>query len=284
MPLENAKETIKIDIPDEEKMKMPGVEELLKILIDVNMAQSQQSVTLLVNYMNEVEENFFEVLQELDAVKEQLHHVQNTPQTQKVRQSLSDMAGQLRGRISSLQEQLHGMRVSLNEKASQLVQDFKEHGVTALNNVCGYLGVKDAMKQLKDSLVQTAGDMQSSMDKIDKVSQELRETTTHARNVGKALAGKETLETPQQKQGGFFHTMKRPYQGLKDFCAGNARKLEQAIVKLEGLEQSAGKIKEKTAGRKPPIAERLQTLKEGQDSREKDTPVADKAKKQEASL
>ena len=65
MPLENEK----IEVAEEKETEMPNVEELLKILLDVNLEQNRQTVHLLMNYMNDIEENFFSVLEELDTVK-----------------------------------------------------------------------------------------------------------------------------------------------------------------------------------------------------------------------
>lgn len=55
------------------------------------------------------------------------------------------------------------MKTRLNEKAAQLVQNFKDQGVTALNHVCEFLGVKESLTQIRESLLQSAKEMQSSM-------------------------------------------------------------------------------------------------------------------------
>lgn len=122
MPLENEK----IEVAEEKETEMPNVEELLKILLDVNLEQNRQTVHLLMNYMNDIEENFFSVLEELDTVKAQLAQVQQIPQTKEVRHTLSDLIQNLQGQANHLQEQIHGMKTRLNEKAAQLVQNFKD--------------------------------------------------------------------------------------------------------------------------------------------------------------
>lgn len=293
MTAEKNQDNMKIEMPEQEQMEMPGVEELLKILVDLNMSQSQQSVSLLVNYMNDVEENFFHVLQELDAVKEQLANIQNTPQTRKIRHTLSELAGKMGERLASWQEQMRGWRVALNEKATQLVQNFKERGVEALDHVCGFLGVKDTMTQMRESLLAHAEQMQGSMDKIDKVSRELRGASTHAKNVGRAMMGKEALEVPEAKESGFFHQMKRPYQSMKNFCVKQAEKLEKGIAGMEQMERLADhsmekrmeqKAERKQEGKKPSIMEKLQDLKEKQESQMKTAPMEEKAKAQENAL
>lgn len=130
MPLENEK----IEVAEEKETEMPNVEELLKILLDVNLEQNRQTVHLLMNYMNDIEENFFSVLEELDTVKAQLAQVQQTPQTKEVRHTLADLMQNLQEQANHLQEQIHSMKTRLNKKAAQLVQNFKDQGVTCLKS------------------------------------------------------------------------------------------------------------------------------------------------------
>ena len=125
------------------------------------------------------------------------------------------------------------------------------------------------MRSLKEDLEHTAADMQTSIDKIDKVSQELRETATHTKNIARAPSGKEALATPEQKESGFFYQVKRPYQGMKRFCLKKAGQIEQGIEKLERLEQNAGAIKEgreqaKKQGKKSSIMEKLNSYQKEQ--------------------
>ena len=69
----------------------------------------------------------------------------------------------------------------------------------ALNHVCEFLGVKENLTQMRESLLQSAKEMQGSMDKIDQVAGELRAATTHVKNVGRAIVGKEAQEVAQSK-------------------------------------------------------------------------------------
>lgn len=270
---------MKIEIPEAETTEMPNMKELLNILIDVNMSQSQQTISLLMNYMNDMEENFFSVLQELDIVKEQLSNVHSTTQTRTVRNTLSGLLENMENKVAQLQNQLKEIQVSLNEKAAQLVQDYKKQGIKVLNHVCGFLGIKETMTQLKESLLDNAQNMQESMEKIDNVAKELRGVSTHVKNVGRAMAGKETMAVPEQKEKGFFYQMKRPYQSMKHFCENQAVKLEKGIATMESLEQYANK-----PVHKPSIKETLQILKEQQAVQKKATLTMNQEKKQENTL
>lgn len=292
MALEN-KEDVKIEVAEEKRTEMPDVEELLKILLEVNVEQNRQTVHLLMNYMNDIEENFFSVLEELDAVKAQLSQVQNTPQTKEVRHTLSDLGQKLQGQVAHLQEQMDSMKMRINEKAAQLVQNFKDQGVAALHHVCEFLGIKESLIQMRESMLQSAKDMQASMDQIDKVAGELRAATTHVKNAGRAAAGKSIQEVPQPKERGFFYQMKRPYQAMQNFCMKNVQKLDKDIGKLTMLKQQVENIKDRKAGKedkpqekeeKTSIMEKLQVMKAKQEAKEKTAPVTVKTAKQETAL
>ena len=271
MALENAGDFEQMNM---DQAGMPSVEELLKILIDVNQAQSAQSVALFMNYMNDMEEQVNSVMDELTSVKEQLSNMQNTPQTHPVKDTLSKLSAKLELQIGSMKEQFAIMRSELNAKAAKLVENFKENGIAALNHVCEFLGIKDSMEKLKASFEQSSSDMQGSIDKIDAVSAELREVGNHVKNVGRAIVGKELKETPEAKQTGFFHHMKKPYQRMKNVYEKGIAGLDKAISKMEKLEQH-----------KPSIMGKLQKLKNEQETN-KCLPavVTTQAKAKEATL
>lgn len=278
--MEMTDKKLKIDVPDQENI-MPSVGELLKILLDVNMEQNNQSVSLLVNYMDQVEESFYDVLQELETVKIQLNNMQKTPVSEKVRNTVGDMNSKLSEQVSKFQNQIKEMKQSLNNQATQLIEKFEKHGVKALNNVCEFLGIKEAMINIKESLNSCSQDMEKSIDKIDKVKNEFKEATTHVKNVGRVLVGKDVKE-PETSQKGFFERIKVPYQGVKKICDITSKGLEKSISKLDELETKSSLLNKKDVVKKSSIKEKLDAYKETQNK----VPVKqqEKVKKQETSL
>ena len=75
MPLENEK----IEVAEEKETEMPNLEELLKILLDVNLEQNRQTVHLLMNYMNDIEENFFPFWRNWIRSRHSLHRYSRHP-------------------------------------------------------------------------------------------------------------------------------------------------------------------------------------------------------------
>lgn len=270
----------KVEVLSEEQSGMPNLAELLTILINQNMEQNAQSVNLLMNYMDQMEEQFTSVREELSRVKEQLTHVQDNEQTQGVKERLTALAEHTEKKLATIQEKITVLKHNLNEKAAQVVTSFKQKGISALHNVCDFLGIKEAMIEIRADLMESAVDMQKSMDKIDLVSSELREVITHAKNVGKALVGKEISSVPQAKAKGFFYSLKQPYLSMKGFCEKGIIKMERGIAKMEALEKAAGKSSQK----KPSIKEKMEEMKKRQESKETKEPSMSNTKKQEATI
>lgn len=260
----------------ENEQTMPDMEELLKILTELNQEQNRQIVSLMMEYMNEMEKNFSSVLKELDAVKGQLS-VYEKDAPKDTRAALSDLPGELQEKISVRQGQLKELMADINEKAALAVQSFKEHGVSALNHVCEFLGIKEKLLQMRMSLLENAQEMQAAMDRIDKAGREFQKAVSHAKNIGRAMSGKELAEAPEQKEKGLFHMMKQVCLRRKDACTIKAAKLGKFISGLEQLEKSAEKSKES-------VISRLQEHQEMQKEKARSAPEAAKAKLQEAAI
>lgn len=220
------------------------VESLLKVLIGLNKLSQEQQITLLLNQMNQMEKNYNSVLHELSSVKEQLAQM-NAPQEK--RSAIIAAVVDFEGNVKSKYHELQDMGKNLNDKSAEMIQKFKENGVKALNNVCKFLGIKEALIKLKDHMQTNAVEMQGSIDKINKVADEFKNAVVHTQNVGKAIAGKETIDPATKEQSKFFERLKSPYLKMKNFYVSMSKKLSKAIEKFENLEQKASRssVKEK---------------------------------------
>lgn len=89
--------------------------------------------------------------------------------------------------------------------------------------------------------------MKSSIEKIEKVESELGAAKFHAKNVIKALAGKETLATDIDKKSKFFEALKKPYIKQQEKYAQRCEKLDKAIGKFDSLEKAADAVKDRSS-------------------------------------
>lgn len=223
-------------------LEMNNVIELQKILLAVNKLREEQQINMLVEQMQEMANNYSAVLQELTAVKEQLNELQPLDNSQKG--ILSKMAEEVDTKVTNQYQNLQSAGKDLNEKAKSVVQKFKDARVTALNNVCEFLGIKEKLITMRDNAQSNAMTMQNSIEKIGKIESEVSAAKFHAKNAVKAVLGKETADLPETKKSKFFERLKAPYVRLQEKYSVRVEKLNKVIGKFDSLEKSAQGIKE----------------------------------------
>ena len=226
-----------------------NVMELLNILNMCNKAKEQLQISMLLEQMQEMEKNYASVLQELTEVKVKLNSIQlnNLSQTPTKAADVVQLSDDVSHDITEKHHNLQNIRQNLNAGAKQVVQKFKDVGITALNNVCGFLGIKEKLIQLRDDARSNEMKMKTSIEKIEKIESELGATILHAKNVGRAIAGKEALTETSEKKNKFFDMLKKPYMKHQAKYAKQCGKLNRAIEKFDSLEKAAGNIKNRNS-------------------------------------
>lgn len=248
-------------IQQPKEMNLDKVEELLNVLIDLNKNKEGQQISLLLDQIHHMEKNYLSVLQELNEAKVQLN-MQGMNQAGTGNRVYSSLTNNIASDVKTHYESLQKMGLKINEKCHTILQNFKDIGVKAFNNVCSFLGIKENLVELRDMAQSDANKMQSALDKVAQVSTEVGDTITHARNIGRSIQGKELLNPDNQKEMALFSSLKSYYQGKLDSYTARVEKLDQSINKFNKLEQYADKI-----SKKPSVREKLQNYAEkAQDS------------------
>lgn len=230
----------------------------LKQILDQNgMEKESQQLSLLLEQIEEMQKNYNAVFQELKTIRNQLDQQKSIMQQSPENQSV--IVNQLSAFEKSVQkqyQQFQDMKKQICEKADILVQKFKETGVKALNNVCGFLGIKESLIKLKDMAQSNVVSMQNSIDKIDRIGFEVKSAATHIKNAGRAITGKEMVDSSTVAQFKIFEKLKVLYQQKKEGFTAQVEKLSNAIEKFENLEKTAEKfsVREKLKDNQAKIA------------------------------
>lgn len=253
---------------------MNNVEELMKILVVANMLHEQQQIGLLMNHIAESEKNHAAIMSELAGIKEQLNELlsrtENNSDISKSRKVFSTLTEQAEVRIKAQEEKVQSIKQDLNQKAKQVVKDFKNTGIKVLNGVCNFLGVQEKLVAMRDQARSAEMDMKNAVEKIDAVEKELSGAMTHLGNAGRIISGKENgmseerVKAQDEKKGlALFRLLKNHFQRHQATYANRVEKLNGAIEKCRALEQKASVLK-KLSENKDKIAE---SEKDTEDSR-----------------
>lgn len=224
-------------------VEINNVLDLQKILFACNKLKEQQQMDLLVNQIKEMEKNYSAVIQELNAIKEQLREMEARDKAPGG--VLSKLAQEADSKVTEQFNKFQNLKKDLNEKAGKLIQKFKEMGITALNNVCQFLGIKEKLITLRDATRSNEMKDIQATEKIENIQIELGLAKMHMKNIGRVATGKETLypsELPESKQGvvnKFLEKLKSLYSKEAKLFSSIVTKLDKAIDKFDALEAKA---------------------------------------------
>lgn len=258
--MEKQMELEHIDVNEGRSAAMPNVEGLLQILIESNQQQAAQSVAFMLDFMDRMEEQLETVNQELKAVRGELNHLQNTPETKTLRARLSRWGEVLETKVQELQERINQTKAVLNEKAGQVINDFKQRGIRALDNVTKVLAIKPLATALHDVLKRQAISMEGSIDSINQTEKRYRESVHHVKNAGRAIRGKEAEKEINYPEKGVFAAMRGPYQQMHNLYSRGIAQVNRLLSGIDKLEKAGVKAKV----RKVSISQKLKQFKEKQ--------------------
>lgn len=266
-----------MDVGEITAERIPKVEELLQILIETNQQQGAQSVAFMLDFMDSMEGQLDSVKQELQAVRKELNDQQNRRGLPNVKEQLTNLITGLERKVTLLQKQIKDLKEVLNERAGQIVDNFKKQGVRALANVTEILGVKGMYLAIQASFENQLIKVDQNISKINELEQKCRESVMYIKNAGKVIMGKDIQKEVVYPEKSFFANMRKPYQSMKNLYVLGMTESKRAVVKLEQLEK-AGKQIPKSKGS---IVDKLKKFKGNQVKTDKEQVVGQKGKGQE---
>ncbi|MGN0364912.1 MAG: DUF6674 family protein [Suilimivivens sp.] len=236
--------------------KESNILQLTNILQEQKKSKEVDQIMLLVEQLCEMEKNYSSVFMELQNVREQMSLLQNTPQQQANHSVIVEQLTTFEGKVKNQYQQMQSTWQKLNEKAGILIQQFKESGIKALNNVCEFLNIKETLIKLRDTARSNAADMQKSIDKINALENEIQTAAGHIKNIGRVVTGKEAISPVATGEIKIFQKIKMHYQKKLDIFEKQAEKLDSAISKFINLEQMSSRtsVREKIRSNQATLA------------------------------
>lgn len=169
------------------------------------------------------------VKKELQNTREKLTQLEDNIQVDPQQKQILEQLVNVENKMKSGQEQLRSINNTLEIKAAEVIDNFKKTGISALNNTCQFLGLKEHLIALRDTSRSNASMMENSIDKIEKIEDEVKNALLHAKNAVRTIRGKELLDPSEERQLKIFDKLKAPYQKRLDKYNHRTEKLNMAI-------------------------------------------------------
>ena len=232
-------------------MEQPEIVELFRVLEGNGLKKEQKEVESLVKYLDGMESQFGQVLEELRDVKEQLSQIQDGG----VKASVLRIAEQAQGKVQEVGGQFHTVRKNLIQSAKSALQTFKEKGKDALRKAVSSMKIPSALARIQEGIHGAVENMNRQADRMKVLNGELHAAGGHLKNAGRIFLGKEQKKVePQATDKGITAKIRKSFLTI----SGRLSSMEQTTENLRRrLEQFVQKEE-----KKPSVKVELKKLKE----------------------
>lgn len=228
-------------------MENPEIVELFRVLERNGLSKEHKEVESLVKYLDTMEVQFGQVLEELRDVKEQLSQIQDRGR----KASILRITEQAQGKVQEVEGQLTRVRENLIRSAGNALRTYKEKGRDALQKAVSAMKIPSALARIEEGLHTTVESMNRQADKMKVLNRELQVAGGHIKNVGRILRGKEQEKIEiQATDKGITTKIRKSFLVLSgrlssmEQTTGNVRKrLEQFVQKEEKKPSVKGELK-----------------------------------------
>ena len=217
-------------------MEQPEIVELFRVLEGNGLTKEQKEVESLVKYLDGMEVQFGQVLEELRDVKEQLSQIQDGG----VKASVLRIAEQAQGKVQEVGGQLNTVRKNLIQSAENALQTYKEKGKDALRKAVSSMKIPSALARIQEGIHGAVENMNRQADRMKVLNGELHAAGGHLKNAGRIFLGKEQKKVePQATDKGItkirksFLTISGRLSSMEQTTENLRRRLEQFVQKEE---------------------------------------------------
>ena len=167
-------------------MEQPEIVELFRVLEGNGLTKEQKEVESLVKYLDGMEVQFGQVLEELRDVKEQLSQIQDGG----VKASVLRIAEQAQGKVQEVGGQLNTVRKNLIQSAGNALQTYKEKGKDALRKAVSSMKIPSALARIQEGIHGAVENMNRQADRMKVLNGELHAAGGHLKNAGRIFLGR----------------------------------------------------------------------------------------------
>lgn len=171
-------------------MEQPDLVELMETLQKNGMEKEKQEVETLACYLENMEGQIGEVLNELQEVRGQLNAIQDKG----IRAAALRVADKVETKVTEVKAQALSAKDHLVESAAHAVSAFKEHGISAFKKALSAMRMPEALAHIRDGLHGSVEAARQGALKVTELSRELHEVGEHTKNAGRLLVGKAQRE------------------------------------------------------------------------------------------
>ena len=178
-----------------------NIKKFSQLLDENGMNDQKKEFEYLIQYIDQMENQFDTVLEELRSVKQEL----NTIQDKTFRATANKVVDKVTAKVTETKKTLIKLKQHVIKTVDKAVNEFKKQGKSALSSAVKKLNVKEMIKTIKKGLDSATKLMDQNIDYLSKLGDEIHKANSHLKNVGRIFIGKDTKEiTPRNTEKGLI--------------------------------------------------------------------------------
>lgn len=246
-------------------LEQENMKKFLQLLEENGMGDQKHDVEFLAGYVDQMEFQFNNVLDELKNVRQELTKIQDKT----IRATATRAVDKVVGKVEEAKGQLIKLKKHIKQTVDKAVTHFKEHGKSALVTAMKSLNVKGVLENIKGGLNHAIQSADHGIDNLSKLGNEIHAVNSHLKNVGRVIAGKESQELmPRDTEKGMISKVQESlFFSMKAFTK-MSQKTDNALSTLKN-------IKEKSQSKKS-VKSELKDIK----NQQKTNKLNDKSRKE----
>lgn len=210
--------------------------ELFRLLDEKGLQVEKGQVMELVDYIDNMDQQFGKVLKELRSVKHQVKKLEERG----IRQTVLRAVGKFEAKVFAARAELLDLKDQLIDGVNRTINGFKSRGILAVYKTIDFIGIKKGLVGVKSQLHQSLETADRGIASLGNIGDEMHGVRTHLGNIKRELAGKEPLAvgSREMEKGAVFQIQKMLY-GTMGVLDSMEKRTDQTIRRLDSFGEMA---------------------------------------------
>ena len=219
-----------------------NINELFQMLTSSGNQKDASALADLLIYLDRLEEQYTAIHADIQDIKKEVQRIQNGG----VRETAKKLVNQIENAAIQVRNGLGKAKGDIAERAASLTQAVKEKGTIVLNKTLEMVQCKKMVTGIKRLLEKFHETVDRKIEALSRIGEELHETAGHAKNAGRIMVGKETVEIANRNpEQGAIHRIQMGLGHVRAAIVKLIKGAERTAEKLETLGKQAEEISEK---------------------------------------
>ena len=213
---------------------------LVAYLKEAHRSEDAATVFVMAAYITQMEEKMELAVQQIAELKSQMNLMQEnqTKETESLSGYLEEITEALHVQYGGVKSELKDVKQDFSNQAHKIVENTRQKGVEALNDVAEFFKIRERMQGLQAKISTMLSGVEQAVARIDAFGRGMQEAKRQSANAIRALMGKPEKESNEK---GFIpaETLKKPFLVQKKLLGESLICVNKVLDKCEQLSSAA---------------------------------------------